>query len=166
MFEGILAVPWLSFPQPEWNSPDDVPSALRLVASAASERESHAAYDDYLYAVGNNHSGSYYPVVVPTIPFLGEVLVEGGEWAKWTAVQALIDLTASFEPERGYERMTDANGTQVDVTAQLAAAAGGLGDSVRVLTNDGKLPLRLREAAAELLTHLASAAGTPPAEQG
>ncbi len=56
-----------------------------------------------LYAVGNNHAGTYFPVVLAVVPFLGEILREGGATARLWALDVLIDLIGSFEPEPGFE---------------------------------------------------------------
>ena len=68
MFNDLDTVSWASLPQPEWNAPDAVPRALHRIAAATSEQDSQAAYTDYLVAIGNNHVGTYYPVVLPTLP--------------------------------------------------------------------------------------------------
>ncbi|MFL5577995.1 MAG: hypothetical protein ACJ79S_18735 [Gemmatimonadaceae bacterium] len=157
MLDDLDAVPWASLAQPEWNAPDAVPRALRRLAGAGSERESEAAYTAYLFAVGNDHAGTYYPVVLATLPFLGAVLERGGEWAKRTALAALIDLTASFEPEPGHESAEAPGGGPSGLAAQLAAGAARLSDAVHAVAADTALAERTRAAATELLTHLAPA---------
>jgi len=59
-----------AYPQPEWNSPTSIEVALSAMDEAATEAESWAAYNDLLFAVGNNHAGTFYPVAVVVIPEL------------------------------------------------------------------------------------------------
>jgi hypothetical protein len=77
MLEGLNEVPWSSLAQPTWNRPGSAEGALRRLAFAASEKEAMDAYHDFLYAVGNDHAGTYYPIVLATLPFLGEILQSG-----------------------------------------------------------------------------------------
>ena len=99
MLDGLDAVDWLSFEQPSWNREESVPQALRTVAEASSEDEGSGAYHRLLYALGNNHAGTYYPVVLPALPFMIRLLSEGSTWARITILDALVDLAGSFEPE-------------------------------------------------------------------
>lgn len=87
------------FAQPEWNRPDSVEKALALVAGATDEPSSRAAYNDLLFAVGNNHAGTYFPVLLAVLPALYPLLETGGEWTKRAILEALSDLVASFEPD-------------------------------------------------------------------
>lgn len=91
------------YPQPEWNEEKSVEEALQKVASARTEEEANAAYNAILFAVGNNHAGTYYPVAIPVIDVLGYKIEHGTPWSQYVTVQVLIDLAGSFEPEPGYE---------------------------------------------------------------
>src|SRR5262245_44878520 len=68
------------------------------------------AYHQVLYAFGNNHAGTYYPVALVAVPFLLEIAAHGGPWARVGALDILVDLTGSFEPEAGCEVVTDRHG--------------------------------------------------------
>jgi hypothetical protein len=159
VLDDLDLVLWASLPQPEWNAPDAVPRTLRRVAAASSEQEFRAAYNDFLFALGNDHAGTYYPVVLSAVPFLRAVLERGGEWAKRAAIEALIDLTASFEPEPGYQVLVLHDGTRVDLAVQLAAAVAELSEAVRAVAADDSLAERTRAAAVELLAGLAHGSG-------
>jgi hypothetical protein len=56
-----------------------------------------------LYALGNNHAGTYYPVALAAVPFLGAILRDGGPTARLRTLDVLVDLVGSFAPEPGYE---------------------------------------------------------------
>src|SRR5215510_9048951 len=103
MLKELVRVPWPSLAQPDWNAGDEMPAAIHELASCASEPESFKAYNRLLYAIGNNHAGTYYPVVLAALPFLAEILHGDEQWARMTTLDILIDLIASFAPEPGFE---------------------------------------------------------------
>jgi hypothetical protein len=102
MLNGIEEVRWDLEAQPSSNTKDEVVSALRSL-SLASPETGDAAYSRMLYALGNNHAGTYYPVVLAAVPFLGAILRDGGATARLRTLDVLIDLVGSFEPEPGFE---------------------------------------------------------------
>ncbi len=73
MLNGLKHVRWEEFSQPSWNDAEAVPSALRALADT-TEIDDFTSYNRLLYAMGNNHAGTYFPVALPTIPFLAQVL--------------------------------------------------------------------------------------------
>ena len=91
------------YPQPEWNSPDSVSMALEAVSNASDKESSQSAYNMLLFAVGNNHAGTYYPVVLTTFTDIEEILRSGETWPQRTVIEALIDLFISFVPASGQE---------------------------------------------------------------
>jgi hypothetical protein len=103
MIKKFYAVHWFNYAQPEWNTETSVSDALSSVMEATDSDSSSAAYNKLLYAVGNNHAGTYYPVLVAVTPFMEELLLMGNPWSVRTVLNALIDLLASFEPAPGYE---------------------------------------------------------------
>jgi hypothetical protein len=54
---------------------------------------------------GNDHAGTYYPVVLSVVPFLAEILREGEETARLITLDVLLDLLASFHPEPAFENV-------------------------------------------------------------
>ncbi len=92
------------YPQPEWNTASTTSEAMLAISSAKDQKQSTEAYDRLLYALGNNHAGTYYPVALAMLPQLESVLRGGAPWAQRAALNVLIELTGSFEPEPGYER--------------------------------------------------------------
>jgi hypothetical protein len=99
-FDGLSLT---GFPQPEWNNARSVSDALRATQSASTKEASSSAYDKLLYALGNNHAGTYYPVALVAVPALETILREGQFWAKSAALNVLIELCGSFEPEPEFE---------------------------------------------------------------
>jgi hypothetical protein len=91
------------YPQPEWNDPGSVHAALGAIQRVHDEPSAIEACDRFLWAVGNNHSGTFYPVVLAALPQLEQTLLHGGAWAQRVAMEALIDLGGTFMPEAGHE---------------------------------------------------------------
>ncbi|MCY1045281.1 hypothetical protein OV208_28455 [Corallococcus sp. bb12-1] len=109
MLKGLEHVRWAQERQPSWNPADEVPQALRALAAATPET-ADAVYSRVLYALGNNHAGTYFPVVLAVVPFLGEFLREGSATTRIQTLEILSDLIASFEPKQGFELVELATG--------------------------------------------------------
>ncbi len=102
MLDGLESVRWDLEAQPPSNAKDEVANALRAL-SVASPDTSDEAYSRMLYALGNNHAGTYYPVALAAVPFLAAILRDGGPTARLRTLDVLIDLVGSFEPEPDFE---------------------------------------------------------------
>lgn len=98
-----LPLDFSAYPQPEWNTPESVPSALAHALQASSKSTSLSARNELLYALGNNHAGTYYPIVLAVMPHLSAIVRGGEPWPRWTVIEAMIDLVSSFMPESGHE---------------------------------------------------------------
>ena len=112
MLDGLESVRWELEAQPPSNGRDEVAKALRAL-SVASPETSHAAYSRLLYALGNDHAGTYYPVALAAVPFLGGILRGGGPAARLRTLDALIDLIGSFAPEPGFEFVETSSGRRL-----------------------------------------------------
>ena len=91
------------FPQPDSNESDSVEKALLALREANDEQAAVDACDAFLWAMGNNHAGTFYPVVLAVFPALEQILVSGRAWAQRAVMEALIDLGGTFIPEQGHE---------------------------------------------------------------
>jgi hypothetical protein len=78
-----------------------VNSAVAACSQACTEESSTFAYDALLWAIGNNHAGTYSSSALLLVDSLGPILSSSGAWAQRAALEALIDLYGSFEPEPG-----------------------------------------------------------------
>jgi len=96
-------VPPHRFPQPEWNDPTSVDTALEALRDAHDESSADEACDRLLWALGSNHEGTFYPVVLAVLPEIGPILQHGSAWSQRAAMEALIDLGGTFVPEDGHE---------------------------------------------------------------
>ncbi len=90
---------YAEYAQPPWNYPNRVEHAIDSVRNANSEASAYAAYHEVLYAVGNNHAGTYCSVAVPVVAELLRTLTGSKPWAQFAAIEAMIDLTGSFKHE-------------------------------------------------------------------
>ena len=91
------------FPQPETNDVDSVDSAIKVLRHAHDQQSADKAYDGFLWAMVNNHAGTFYPVVLAALPQIKQILNDGGPWSQRAAMETLIDLGGSFIPEPGHE---------------------------------------------------------------
>jgi hypothetical protein len=91
------------FPQPESNHPGTVEASLDALWAAYDEPSAVDACDAFLWAVGDNHAGTFYPIVLGVLPEIEQILANGKPCAQRAAMEALIDLGGAFVPEQGYE---------------------------------------------------------------
>jgi hypothetical protein len=149
MLENLLKVDWSELSQPEWNQPGAIPDALRELAAAADEDAARNSYNRVLFALGNNHAGTYYPAAVVAVPFLGEILEHGADWPRETVLDILIDYSSSFGPELGETNGSDGSAEQVE--AAMRESIAKLRSVVEVIATSPDAPQRLRTLARELL---------------
>jgi hypothetical protein len=100
MLETVDRIERSPLQRPEHVREGEVVAALRALAFASSDDAAQKAYHRVLYAVGNDHCGSYFPIVLDVVPFLGEILAEGSQWARAGALDVLVDLLGSFGPDQ------------------------------------------------------------------
>ena len=144
-------VRWDEFAQPSWNAPDEVPSALRALADT-TKSDSSTAYHRLLYAVGNNHSGTYFPVALPTIPFIGQILERAQLAARLRALDVLIDLLGSFNPDPAFGHVATPEGL-TSLHRLLNEAVRGQAVAIEKCRVNSELPEEAR-LAEELLSLL------------
>lgn len=125
LLQRIDMVPWSDFAQPEWSAPETVARALRDLATVSDAASGEAAYDRMLYAIGNNHAGTYYPLLLAAMPLL-QSLVRSGTCAQQRVALCLLDdLYASFHPEPGFETAV-IHGETVQVESAFRASVHAL----------------------------------------
>jgi len=99
MLDSIGQLNLAGYPQPSSNGRSAIIEALNRVIAECEEDSSNTAYNQFLFAVGNNHAGTYYPVVLAVIPVLGDMLRDGSLYARSWVLNVLIDLCGPFVPE-------------------------------------------------------------------
>lgn len=99
----LEAARWDQYDGPATYEPSSVAAALELLAESSTLEEGWEAYNAVLFAIGNNHAGTYYPAVIGALPILVDMTQADRPWARFAAVQVLIECAWSFQPEPGFE---------------------------------------------------------------
>jgi hypothetical protein len=160
--EEVDLVDWVALAQPDWNTPSSVPRAIRRLALARTEEDSWAAYNDVLFAVGNNHAGTYHPIALAALPFLACILRSPSPVARQRVLDILIDLSDSFVPAPGHEFIGSLNtapqSLQIELRNTIRVLWAGEKATVMVVANPRELAL-----AAQLDDCLRDPVEEPPA---
>jgi hypothetical protein len=138
MLESLDTVDWRGIAHPPNSTPAQIKEALRSLLTISSERDAEHGYHRLLYALGNDHAGTYFPVAVCVIPALGELLMHNNPFTRMAALNVLVDLTTSFEPEPGLE-MFSWNGEYQSVADVLRDAVTTIRTSIESVANSAAL---------------------------
>lgn len=103
MLETVDEVELSRRQRPRNSRPGEVAAALKSLAFAESDGAATEAYHRVLFAVGNDHRGSYFPIVLDAVPYLGEILATGTDRVRARTLDVLIDLVGSFGPDAEVE---------------------------------------------------------------
>ena len=155
--ERIDTIAWASLRQPSWNAPDEVPRALARLAGLVPGDEASRAYHGFLYAIGNDHAGTYYPVVLQTLPFLESILDYAYDLPRQTTLDILVDLIGSFCPEPEYLLVEDDAGAKVQLRLLVRDSVRGMSPTIAALLENQSCGGRTRDLAVELLSRLGEA---------
>lgn len=71
--ESIRSVRWEQYAGPEFYRPGELVEALIDLASFDQSRARHGLDNKVLFAVGNNHAGTYYPAILEAADILIEI---------------------------------------------------------------------------------------------
>jgi len=125
--EEVNAVDWRKYDNPAYfqyrydgidSFAQTVPQALISLALVEKDEDAYRElpttgggtalspkYFEVLDAVGNNHSGCYYPVIREALPFIIKIALFGNnETVRNCAIDCLTDLY-SFYPESGFDEL-------------------------------------------------------------
>ncbi len=138
-----------TYPQPEGNDPGSLPAALKALEHAHDEASALEACDRFLWTVGNNHAGTFYPIVLAALPQIEQILVDGGVWPRQAALEALIDLGGPFVPEQGHDTHLG-----VPVQAALRQFIRSMRPHIVPLARTGTVLCRSAEDLVELIDDL------------
>jgi hypothetical protein len=98
LLEAVDQVSWASYAGSEYYDHLEPPRAFRRLVAAQNESDATAAHNEMLFAIGNNHRGSYYAAARPAVPLLVQAAVTLSGWPRSTAVEI---LTESHQPRAG-----------------------------------------------------------------
>jgi hypothetical protein len=154
------AIDWFQFAAPEENQPTAVPLALGRIRTAPGQ---DGTYHDFLYAIGNNHCGTLYPIALPAFSILISLFEETEDAATLACLlNIFIDVLASFYPSPGHEIVALPNGERVPLKLPLYLGVLGAVPKVTHLTRG--VDKELAGLAEELLTLLPSVRFSEPDE--
>ena len=125
MFERIAEVAWDSYPRPSYIKVCRVPEALRALYYADEKDDSKDVADQLSWAVGNDHCGSYYPVLLGALPFIEDVLRNGGIRSKSIALCFLYNILGHVL-DQDCGGFTNSSGNSVDIDAEFRSCMAGL----------------------------------------
>lgn len=98
----VSQINWGQFKGPEYYNPNDIIISLTNLVNLRNEDEKRSVYNDVLFAVGNNHAGTYYPVIVDVLPLIIMLLKSSRyELVRNCILEILSDWYYCFEPELG-----------------------------------------------------------------
>ncbi|MGG9963736.1 hypothetical protein [Ferruginibacter sp. SUN106] len=106
----INHINWSQFNEPEYYRPDNVVLSLTNLVNLRNEDEKWNIYNDVLFAVGNNHAGTYYPVITEVLPLVTRLLISSPhELVRNCILEILSEWYYSFEPDPGTFAIKTAN---------------------------------------------------------
>jgi hypothetical protein len=144
-------IEWGAYAQPWGKPPDTVPRLLARLAAVGRNGSDEDLRSPLLFAVGNDHAGSYYPIAVPAVWCLPEVLRDGTDAARWQTLDLLTDLLGSFDPDpEAVPLVTE----QETLRVALREAAASLRPLVQAMADGTLGGDGVRHAARELLAVL------------
>ncbi len=99
IIEQINQIDWNEYIVFEYCNKEKAISAIRSLINLKNESEKNKTYNDVLYTVGNNHRGTYYPMIKEILPIIIN-LAEKSEFeiVRNCSLEVIIDLYC-FEPE-------------------------------------------------------------------
>lgn len=133
---------------------------------ASSEEDARRAYNDFLYAVGNNHAGTYFPIILRALPFLEEILRHTGSRAREAALDVLVDITGSFVPDPEYRFIATSAEREVALQDLVYQGIAQFAETITVLAESDVPEVRVRRLAAEVLELLADRQGRGSTHRG
>jgi hypothetical protein len=88
-----------------WNLEPEVAKSIAELRQIQTREQAslrgNSADSRFHNAVGHDHSGAYYPVVLTSLDPLEEILQKGSAWARFVVVNILFNLYCSFYPVTG-----------------------------------------------------------------
>ena len=98
--EKVNSIDWTKYSGPKYYDPLKARDAMLKLVVLSEESQNNATYNEVLFAIGNNHGGTYYPAIQGALKIITSVaLSHEVEVARNCALEILIDIYASFDAE-------------------------------------------------------------------
>ncbi|GAA3918481.1 hypothetical protein [Litoribacillus peritrichatus] len=108
MEEKVRNIDWVKYSGPEHFDPDELVEALILLSRNDESRAVHGLDNKVLFAVGNNHAGTYYPAILGALEILIELEKQSTNLAVRKCSFAILNDLFYFTPELGsYQTHTE-----------------------------------------------------------
>ena len=106
--ERLELINWEKYNGPKNYKWEEVPNSLLSLLELSEEKDNEPFYHWFLFVIGNNHRGTYYPVIIEVLPIIMEILfVNNKEVVRNCILEILTDLYMSFGPELGEYKELD-----------------------------------------------------------
>jgi hypothetical protein len=128
-----------------------VVAVVHRLQRVRSEEEGRQAYNDVLDTIGHNHSGWLHDAAGSAAGVLAAIARNSDGWARWTALEVLIDCLAWVRPEQRFVRPDGSNDT---VRNALRDAVASLAAELHAMATRPDTMAPIRTSAAELLAAL------------
>jgi hypothetical protein len=126
--ERIRSVRWEQYAGPEWYRPGELVEALIELASFDQSRARHALQNKVnkvLFAVGNDHAGTYYPAILEAADILIEIEQASEVPASRACARAVLNELYYFSAEVGTYNGHSAEQIESYVRGRLEPYADG-----------------------------------------
>ena len=95
----IQSTDWNQFSGPEYYKPDEVAPALLSLLELDKSSHANEVGDNILYALGNNHAGTYYPVIFAALDLIISIEKDAPDSVIRICAKAILNDLSCFEPD-------------------------------------------------------------------
>jgi hypothetical protein len=93
----IERLDWKQYCGPEYYEPIKVAPALLDLLNLENPAEANSVGDNVLFSIGNNHAGTYYPVILSALDIIISIEQEASDSVRRICAQAILDDLSCFE---------------------------------------------------------------------
>ncbi|WP_462278221.1 hypothetical protein [Ferruginibacter sp.] len=98
----IKTTNWRLFNGPQFYQANKVEPNLLQLINLTNESDKGKVYNDVLFALGNNHGGTFYPAVLKALPIIIRLIkATKSELVQNCALEIITEWCCSFDPEMG-----------------------------------------------------------------
>nr|WP_315484342.1 hypothetical protein [uncultured Undibacterium sp.] len=99
--EKIKSVDWKQYQGPEYYNPEELVQALLQLSAYDESKAKYGLDNKVLFAVGNNHAGTYYPAILEAAGIIIEMEKHSSLESVRKCAYAILNDLYYFEPELG-----------------------------------------------------------------